>query len=127
MDPQQELFTAILVGLRQRGYDVYDGMLPPEGTPYPFIYIGDSQMLDDINKTAVFGTVTQTVHVYSNAPHKRGTLSTMLYEIKALCRGVEHTTHYAWGLINVNQRIIPDNTTKEPLLHGILELEYRFS
>ena len=29
-DPQQELFTALLLGLREQGYDVYDGFLPPE-------------------------------------------------------------------------------------------------
>lgn len=35
MDPQQELFTCLLSEIRKRGYDVYDGGLPPEGAPYP--------------------------------------------------------------------------------------------
>ena len=127
MDPQQELFTALLVALRRAGYDPYDGALPPEGTQYPFIYIGDSQLIDSIHKNAVTGNVTQTIHVYSNAPHKRGTLSAIMLAIKDTCRHIEHTANFAWDLIGVNQQILPDNTTDEPLLHGVLDIEYRFS
>lgn len=127
MDPQQELFTAILVGLRHKGFDVYDGMLPPAGTEYPFVYIGDSQLIDDANKTAVFGTVTQTIHVWINDPRKRGTLSVMLLGIKNFCRGLGNTTNFGWHVTDLNQQILPDNTTDEPLLHGILDVTFRFS
>lgn len=43
MDPQQELFTALLEKLRDEfGEDkVFDGFLPPENTPYPFIYLAE--------------------------------------------------------------------------------------
>ena len=34
---------------------------------------------------------------------------------------------FAWDVRNMNQRILPDNTTKIPLLHGLLELEFKFS
>lgn len=60
MDPQQELFTKLLTEIKVLGYDVYDGFLPPDGTPYPFVYLADSQQTDDANKTAVFGNVYQT-------------------------------------------------------------------
>lgn len=43
MDPQQELFTKLLTEIKALGYDVYDGFLPPDGTPYPFVYLADSQ------------------------------------------------------------------------------------
>ena len=32
MDPQQELFTELLLKLKEMGYDVYDTFLPPEDT-----------------------------------------------------------------------------------------------
>lgn len=65
MDPQQELFTAVLVELRKRYPDqVYDTFLPPEGTPYPFVYLADNQQVDVQNKTAIFGNVSQTIHVW---------------------------------------------------------------
>ena len=54
MDPQQELFTKIKLELEKKGYSVYDGALPPLETPYPFIYLGDMQQIDDANKSAVF-------------------------------------------------------------------------
>lgn len=126
-DPQQELFTALLLRIKELGYDVYDGYLPPEGTPYPFVYLGDCQQTDDANKTAVFGNVYQTIHVWSNTPRNRGTVSAMLLAIKQTCRKLEHTANFAWDLRNTSQRVLPDNTTKTPLLHGILEVEYKFS
>ncbi|MCI9271681.1 MAG: DUF3168 domain-containing protein [Dorea sp.] len=127
MDPQQELFTELLLKIRALGYDVYDGFLPPEGTPYPFVYLGECQQTDDANKTAVFGSVYQTIHVWSNTPENRGTVSAMLLAVKQACRKVWHTTNFAWDLRNTSQRVLPDGTTKTPLLHGILEVEYKFS
>lgn len=127
IDPQQELFTKIKLELEALGYDVYDGMLPPEDTPYPFVYLGDCRQDDDINKSAVFGNVYQTIHVWSNNPSNRGTVSSILLAIKKVCRKIEHTDNFAWLYRNVNQRIITDTTTKTPLLHGILEVDYKFS
>lgn len=127
IDPQQELFTELLLKLKALGYDVYDGYLPPEGTSYPFVYIGDSQQTDDANKTAVFGNVYQTIHVWSNTPKKRGTVSTMLLSIKSVCRRIGHTDNFAWSVRSIEQRILPDNTTKKPLLHGVLDVEFKFN
>ena len=80
MEPQQELFTTLKLELEALGYDVYDGILPPENTPYPFVYLGDTRQTDDTNKSAVFGNVYQTIHVWSNNPRNRGTVSEMLLE-----------------------------------------------
>lgn len=127
MDPQQELFTKIKLELEKKGYSVYDGALPPLETPYPFIYLGDMQQIDDANKSAVFGNVYQTIHVWHNNYKQRGTVSSMLLDIKHICRMIEKTSNFEWMILNVNQRIISDTTTKTPLLHGILELEFKFS
>ena len=127
MDPQQELFTKLLTEIKALGYDVYDDFLPSDGTPYPFVYLADSQQIDEANKTAVFGNVYQTIHVWHNNPRQRGTVSKMLLAIKNTCRKLEHTDNFAWNVRNVNQRILPDKTTKQPLLHGLLEIEFSFS
>nr|WP_300210112.1 hypothetical protein [uncultured Anaerostipes sp.] len=127
MDPQQELFTELLMQLKNLGYDVYDTFLPPEDTPYPFLYLADSQQIDNQNKTAVFGNVYQTIHVWHNNPKQRGTVSKMLLDVKKVCYQLEHTASFAWMIRNVDQRILPDNTTKTPLLHGLLEVEFSFS
>lgn len=127
MDPQQELFTKLLIEIKALGYDVYDGFLPPDGTPYPFVYLADSQQIDEANKTAVFGGVHQTIHVWCDNPKCRGTVSKMLLAIKNTCRKLDHTENFAWNVRNVNQRILSDKTTKQPLLHGLLEIEFSFS
>lgn len=127
IDPQQELFTEIKLSLESLGYDVYDGFLPPENTPYPFVYLGDFQQTDSTNKSKVNGFVYPTIHVWSNTPKNRGTVSKMLLNIKMVCRKIEHTTNFSWYLREVNQRILSDNTTKTPLLHGVIEAEFYFS
>lgn len=127
MDPQQELFSELLLKMKELGYDVYDTFLPPKGTPYPFIYLADSQQTDTPNKTAVFGNVSQIIHIWHNNPRQRGTVSKMLLDIKKICYKLEHTENFAWMVRDVNQRILSDNTTKTPLLHGLLEVEFKFS
>lgn len=127
MDPQQELFSILLRELKNTGYDVYDGFLPPKNTPYPFIYLADSMQIDEENKSAVFGRVTQTIHVWHNSPKQRGTVSKMLLDAKSICRKLEKTNNFSWFVRDVNQRILSDNTTKQPLLHGILSVEFYFN
>lgn len=128
MDPQQELFTALLTALRTvYPSAVYDGILPPEETPYPFVYLADSVLTDEQNKSCLFGTVEQTIHVWHNDPHKRGTVSGMLLEIKRVCRQIEHTNNFGWDVRNIEQRIMSDDTTDQPLLHGVLDVRFYFS
>ena len=127
MDAQQELFSYLKVNIEALGYAVYDGFLPPEGTPYPFVYLGDSQQSDISTKGASHGVVYQTIHVYSNTPKQRGTLSAMLADIKMSCKRVVRTKNFAWHASNITTRIMPDNTTKTPLLHGIVEVDFKFS
>lgn len=126
-DPQQEIFSKLKKDLEAKGLAVYDGFLPPEGTPYPFVYLGDSQQTDDANKSAVFGNVFQTIHVWHNNPRQRGTVSQILLEIKLSCRLIEHTKNFAWNVLNISQQILPDNTTATPLLHGVLDVEWKFN
>lgn len=131
MDPQQELFSALLVELRKKYKDtdtgVYDTFLPPEGTSYPFVYMGDSEQNTKKTKSNRIGSCQQIINVWHSNPRQRGTVSGLLSEITSICKKLEHTAHYSWMLKNVTQRIVPDTTTKQPLLHGILEVEFWFS
>ncbi len=127
IDPQQELFTAYKLGLEALGYSVYDGELPPEGTPYPFIYLGDFRQSDQILKNAVTGTVYPTINVWHNNTRQRGTVSKMLLDIKRVIYQMEKTSRFDWLVKSVDTDIIPDNTTKTPLLHGIVNAGVKFS
>lgn len=127
MDAEQELFIAFKLGMEAKGYAVYDGVLPPENTPYPFVYLGEFRQNDTEHKNAVTGTVYPMIHVWHNNTKQRGTVSKMLFDIKTVCRSIAKTSSYAWVMRNINGRIITDNTTKTPLLHGVFEAECLFS
>ena len=129
MDPQQEVYTSLLVALKKRfkelGYGVYDGALPPDGTPYPFIYLADNQQIDrHAGKREIMADVHQTVHVWHNNPRERGTVSSILYGIKDTGYSLKNTANFKWELTFVDQRIMHDNTTKSPLVHGVINLEF---
>lgn len=126
MDPQQEIFSELFKRIKENGYDVYDGFLPPDDTSYPFVYLADSQQIDDRNKTALFGSVYQTIDVWSNNPKKRGDVSKILLKIKGICRAIRRTPDFNWDVRNIEQRILSDTTTAQPLLHGILNVEFYF-
>ena len=126
-DPQQELFTELLITLKALGLDVYDGVLPPDNTPYPFVYLADSTQNDEANKSAVFGNVDQTIHVWHNNPRQRGTVSDMLLKIKTACREIGHTANFSWHVRSITQNVMTDSTTKAPLLHGVLYVNFKFS
>lgn len=131
MNPQQELYTRLLVDLRryfkESGYEVYDGALPPEGAPYPFVYLGDFRQNDTDTKTQTVGSVYPTIHVWHNNTRQRGTVSMMLLAIISLCRSIKNTDNFSWMMKDVTQNIIPDSTTTTPLLHGTFEAEFKFS
>lgn len=127
MDPQQELFSWLLVKLKKEGYAVFDGFLPPENTPYPFIYLADNHLNDIETKGYPFGRISQTIHFWLDDPRKRGTLSSMMLKAKSICRNLSSTNNFAWHVRNIEQRILADNTTKTPLMHGVLEIEFMFS
>lgn len=125
IDPQQELFTKLRTEI-SKSYDVFDGALPPADTPYPFIYLGETTIRDDYgNKTMVLANVGVTIHVWSDDFTKRGTHSEILRNVKAIARSITETTSYSWQIVNIYQRQLEDNTTRTPLLHGVLELEYK--
>lgn len=132
MDSQQELFIALKVqlekALKSKNVNVYDTFLPSEGTSYPYVYIGNTQLVDDYgNKTMILGTITQVVDVWHNNPRKRGELSEIMMIVKDVARQISRTSSFAFQISNINQRILPDTSTSEPLMHGVLELDFKIT
>lgn len=129
MDAQQDLFTAvrgILVDLFGEN-SVYDGCLPPEGTPYPFAYLGNVRQSDRPLKNAERGDVTLLVHIFHDNVRERGKVSDWLFAIKRETRALEETANWSWQIRQVDSQILPDNTTSTPLLHGVVDLKYQYS
>ena len=126
MEPQQKLFTSLLVNLKQQYGVIYEFLPPLENTNYPMIILGETQLNDLANKTAVFGSVSQRIHIYSTIK-ERGTLSEMLLGIKTLCRNLRETKNFNWNVTNIDQRILTDKSTNTPLYHGVLDVDFIFS
>ena len=127
-DPQQEIFAKVRKELEKRfGILVFDTVIPSKEVEYPFIVIAGTTQTDTQNKTALFGTVALTIHVWHNNMLQRGTFSTMLLDVKDIVRGIETTENGSWNLVETNQTIMDDDTTAHAFLHGVLEFTWTFS
>lgn len=132
MDPQQELFTYLLLKLREEFGEsmVYDTVLPPKETPYPFVYLGNVTFSESQRtKTPVLNqTVSAMLHVWHDNPKKRGTVSNMLMRMKLICHGIVNTGTYTWRCVQIDSgKILPDTTTKTPLLHGVFTADFELT
>lgn len=127
MNAQQELFSSVLLALKKQYKDkVFDGELPPERTPYPFIYVSDTEEVSDFRvKGAFFGQTTIHIHVWQDDLRKRGDLSTLMFEIFQIARTIQSTASYLWCLSEHSNEVIPDNSTGKTLIHGIVTLTYK--
>ena len=126
--PQQEIFTlcrklAIEVIGKNNVYD----FPPSEDVDYPFIYIGEQFSQDKSNKSTVVGTVQQSFHLWSNDLKKRGTAEKIIVDLKTKLRGVGKTPHFYIKISGLNSHTILDYSTKTPLLHLVVEVEFKFN
>ena len=128
MTAQQEFFMALKEALIQKKYDVYDSMLPPDTTPYPFIYLAGSWHNPTDIKRGDLGMITQIVQVWGT-PQMRGTISAMCADVLATAKAIETTTNYAYKvrLNETEQQILKDNTTTTPLMQGYTSLRVAYS
>ena len=127
-NPQQDIFSALLVAFRKEfgAEHVFDGFLPPAGTPYPFVYLSDSHQTDNhSNKMQILAEVHQTVDVYMDDPHKRGTLSNWIERVIDTARSISKANSYRWTVTGTDHQVIPDNSTSTLLLHGIIDITFQ--
>ncbi|MGM0940361.1 MAG: hypothetical protein ACQEWU_05225 [Bacillota bacterium] len=124
--PQQQIFDAVFLIAKNLGYSTFD-YLPPkeEGVPYPFVFIGEQFDQDQRTKSMIYGNIQQTVHIF-HTYKKRRELTTMMDKLKIGFRKLKRTDNFYVRYLNINAQTIIDNSTGEPLLHGIIEVEYQF-
>lgn len=128
MTEQQEFFMALRSALKEKGYDVYDSVLPPDNTPYPFIYLAGSWHNPTDIKHGLVGNITQIVQVWGTAK-MRGTISEICGVILDTARAIKETEHYAYQvrLNDTEQQILNDDTTNTPLMQGYTSLRVAYS
>lgn len=131
MDPQQEFFSAVRAACKALyPNDVYDTILPPPDTPYPFVYIRATTQEDARTKSCLIGDVTLNLDVYHNRPRKRGTVSSMMLAIKQACYAIEETASYKWSVKSINTNGPAAESIKNgmpPLVRGMVTINASFS
>lgn len=128
MTEQQEYFMALRKALKEKGYKVYDGALPPENTPYPFIYLAGSWHNPTDIKRGTLGMITQVVQVWGTYK-MRGTISAICEDVLDTAKSIKTTDNYAYQvrLNETEQQIINDDTTNTPLMQGYTSLRVAYS
>lgn len=128
MTAQQEFFMALRQALKNKGYKVYDGALPPANTPYPFIYMAGSWNNPTDIKRGDLGRLTQIVQVWGTYK-MRGTISAISEEVLKTARAIQTTDTFAYSvrLNETEQQILEDNTTNTPLMQGYTSLRVQYS
>lgn len=97
---------------------IYD-VSPSEGTPYPFIHLGE-QFKQNVreSKDHLRRPTQLTVHVWHNTWTERGVVTSMMFQIESAV-----IDHFGIDGENISSQMIPDTTTSTKLVHGILEIE----
>lgn len=118
-------------------FSTYDTVLPEVGTSYPFFYIGESFQNDELLKNSVVGTINLTVHYWTDQVRARGKAVEEMRKFKSALYESENTlgnedenisdVETKVHFLRANSRILADNSTAVPLLHGVIELYFSFS
>ena len=129
MEAQQEFFTALRAALLSiHPGMVYDTFLPAEGTPYPIIYLAGTDQTELNTKSApTVGRITQDVRIWHDDPRKRGTVSSLMADVKAAARGIHYTEHYKYDVTVTESRLTSDSSVSPPLVYGIIGLTANYS
>lgn len=122
--PQQQLYDAVFLASYNLGYRTFD-YLPATQVGYPFVYVGEYTDQDRRTKDMIYGDMQLTLHVYHDY-RKRRELTTMMDRLKIECRKLRRTDNFYVTCKRVTARTMIDNSASEPLLHGVVEVEFTF-
>lgn len=123
--PQQQIFDVCFKVSHALGYRTFD-YLPAKDAGYPFVFVGEQFDQDRATKSIIYGRVQQRIHIYHDYK-KRRELTTMIDSIKRELRKLKNTESFYISVKNIESRILPDNSTSQPLLHGVVEVDFQFN
>ncbi|MEQ7069184.1 hypothetical protein [Enterococcus avium] len=124
--PDQELYDEVYKICQVLGYNVFT-YLPPDKTPYPFVYVGESQELPQATKSVLVGTVQLNIHIYG-LHTERKQVSDMKGAILWELRKLRQSKNFNWKISNnqTQPQMLQDTTTNTALWHCVIPLEMRF-
>lgn len=129
MNHFQEVYNAIYNACErvanERDIGLYEVL--PDEVPYPFILLARPTNDDDNQaKDVVFSDYSMTVHVWCQSLYDTFELNAIVGALMGELRYLP-TKHVKVRLRNARQRVLEDKSINEnaPLLHGVIELEYK--
>lgn len=108
------------------GFDTYT-YLPPEGVAYPFVVMGETNLLPQATKSQLIGRLSSTVHVWGRVDDRKllsdmaGQLMSGFFAIKNI-GGTQFSAEVNQSSIDSNR----DNSTNEVLYHFVIETYFKF-
>ncbi|MYL56199.1 hypothetical protein GLW20_01610 [Virgibacillus halodenitrificans] len=122
--PKIQLFNAVFSTSLGLGYTTFD-YSPGEGTPYPFVHVAEVKSADVINnKQTINGIISQTIHVWGYADN-RALFVEMVFNLEQELRQLTRLKNYYLRFEGLDSNEVYDNSTKDNLLHGIIQAEYK--
>ncbi|MCW1767080.1 DUF3168 domain-containing protein [Streptococcus agalactiae] len=124
--PDQQLFDEIFKRLTDIGLTVYD-FLPPLGTKYPFVVMGDTHIMPRATKTQLIGKCSTTINVWGDGTNRK-VVSDMIAQIMLEVSKISQIDGNKWAMVmnESDTQILKDNSTNENLYHGILNIYFNF-
>lgn len=119
----QQAFDAIYKVSDALGYSTYVE-LPDAKEPYPFVVLGEVQIIPLATLSGMLGRVVATIDVWGTSDSRR--------EVASMCQSLLVNSNYlAMQTIDAsldanasNFRILRDDSTDSVLWHGVLSLEF---
>lgn len=119
----QQAFDAIYKVSDALGYSTYVE-LPDAKEPYPFVVLGEVQIIPLATMSGMLGRVVATIDVWGTSDSRR--------EVASMCQSLLVNSNYlAMQTIDAsldakasNFRILRDDSTESVLWHGVLSLEF---
>ncbi len=126
-EPSQQIYDAIYARVLDLGYKVYP-YNPDAKTAYPFVVIGDTQLVPQATKTMLLGRVFIDISVWG-LHSKRRTISDMTNDIYKAVRSIRKSDSLFLSLDDNAStiRMMTDTSTNTPLYRGLLQLEIQFN
>ena len=124
-EPDQQIYDKIYNRLLDNGIEVYD-FLPDLDAKYPFVVMGETQLLPQATKSFLIGRVTISLHIWQNNGDRRS-VTEMIGSIRRELSKIEEIDGRAFIFDRQStSQIFVDNSTDETLLHGVMDLEFKF-
>lgn len=122
---EQAIFDDIFAISLNKDYATFD-YKPARDQSYPFVYVGQTINTGQLTKAYMYGNVLQSLEVWHDHK-KRRELTDIMNDLKSALIRPRIADVYKLTLRSYNTQIRIDDSTGEPLLQGIIDVEYRYN